>query len=192
MPSPRPSGRHPGRGWEPAWFRLERREERAKSPAAPRGSHPRLDIQDGTPGALHRRACPGRGHFQTTALHRALAAGCPPAHTPVGAGRPAVHAVSSPARFPGRRCQRAHRPTLRLPTIPSTHSHTYTLRPALAPAIGLWAPSRRPAPPGLGTAPLLSRPCSSGPSEQLAVGAGPRSVPWSWPRGSQVRAGPAL
>lgn len=176
MPSPRPEGRHPDRGWEPAWFRLEGREERAKSPAAPRGSHPRLDIQDRMPGAaaraahaaLHRGACTGRGHFQTAALHRAPAAGSPPAHTPVGARLPAAHAVSSPAHFPGRRCQRAHSPTLRLPTMPSTHSHTYTLRPALAPAIGLWAPSRRPERPWLGTAPLLSRPCSSGPSEQRA------------------------
>lgn len=80
-------------GWEPAWFRLEGREERARGPDAPRGSHPRLDIQDRNPiaaarpanPALHDGSGPGLGHFQTTGVHQAPAAGSPPAHEPFGA-----------------------------------------------------------------------------------------------------------
>lgn len=105
-------------GWKPAWFRLEGREERARGPDAPRGSHPRLDIQDRNPiaaarpahPALHEGSCQGLGHFQTTALHQAPAAGSPPAHTPVGAR-------SQPCtQFP------------RLPTFPVAGSHAPTVQ----------------------------------------------------------------
>lgn len=73
--------------------------------------------------------------------------------------------------------------------MPSTHSHTYTLQPAHA-AIGLWVPSRQPARPYLGRAPLRTGPCSSGLSEQRALD--PAGGPQSRPRRSRVGAGPEL
>lgn len=187
--------------WKPAWFRLEGREERARGPDAPCGSHPRLDIQDrnriaaARPAhpALHEGSCPGLGHFQITGLHQAPAAGSPPAHAPVGArSQPCTQFL----RLPTFRVAGSHAPSVQhsayrpCPAHILTHSHTYTLQPALASAIGLWVPSRRPARPYLGRVPLRTGPCSSGLSEQRALD--PAGGPQNRPGRSRVGAGPEL
>lgn len=184
MPSPRPSGRRPCRGWEPAWFRLEGREERARGPAAPRGSHPRLDIQDRTPGAAARPA------------HGALPGGACPRRGPLPDRRP----PSSPARgLPARThpclsepgagpcTQFLRQPTFLVaganaPTVPHSVSRpcpAHILTPTRSgqhPLPLQGSGHRRDGPhslvwarPRLDAVPPLTSPCSSGPSEQRAL-----------------------
>lgn len=164
-------------GWEPAWFRLEGREERARGPDAPRGSHPRLDIQDRNPiaaarpahPALHDGSGPGLGHFQTTGVHQAPAAGSPPAHEPFGAAH-------SPERnFFVCPLSGSQAPTLpRCSTQPTDHAqHTFSHLHAPAStrcyrALGTVATARTAL---SGQGPSAHRPLLVG--AQRAAGAGP-------------------
>lgn len=164
-------------GWEPAWFRLEGREERARGPDAPRGSHPRLDIQDRNPiaaarpahPALHDGSGPGLGHFQTTGVHQAPAAGSPPAHEPFGAAH-------SPERnFFVCPLSGSQAPTLpRCSTQPTDHAqHTFSHLHAPAStrcyrALGTVATARTAL---SGQSPSAHRPLLVG--AQRAAGAGP-------------------
>lgn len=141
-----------------------------------------------TPGAP-RRIRPGPGPLPDHRRAPSPSCGLPARTRAFRSPLTVLNAISSSAHFPGRRLPRSHGAALSLLTMPSTHSHTYTLQPAHA-AIGLWVPSRQPARPYLGRAPLRTGPCSSGLSEQRALD--PAGGPQSRPRRSRVGAGPEL
>ncbi|XP_071075374.1 proline-rich protein 36-like [Desmodus rotundus] len=172
VPSPRPSVPPAAPGREPAWFRLEGREERAGGPAAPRDSHPRLDIQDGTPRALARpprdappRGLPGRGRFQTAA--RTEPAAAPGPHTPTRPSpAPRARAVSSPGAAPSGG-PRAAAPRAVCGHAQHTFSHLRAPARVACACCRVWAPWRRPAPPA------LSRPlCPTAPARRGAGNSG--------------------